>query len=484
MSKKILVLLALIFLFTCSAWAKERTDEGVGLTIYNGNWAVVKEWRKIDLKSGLNTIEFQDVAKFIDPTSVSFKSLTDPEGTYVVEQNYEYDLVNQNKLLEKYIDKNITLEQEYYDEQKRYVKRKDVKLMSVQGGMVVQDGQEIAINPTGRIILPALPEGLITKPTLVWMIDAKKSGQHLCKVAYQTENINWNADYILVTNKDDSKMDFSGWVTIQNSSGATYKDAEIKLMAGDVQRVSVGGRMTKMKLAEQRFDMESATPQFAEKEFFEYHLYTLQRPSTVKDNSSKQIELFTPVSEAPLEKIFVYYGNADALYWSYGGSAIQDRNYGNTSNKKVDLYLEFLNKKENKLGMPLPVGRIRVYKKDDADGSLEFVGEDRIDHTPKDERIRIKLGSAFDIVGERKQTDFKVSYDRNWMRESFEIKIRNHKKEPVTIKVKEILYRWANWKIEQPSHKFEKEDARTVYFPVQIVPDGEVTITYTVLYTW
>jgi len=279
-------------------------------------------------------------------------------------------------------------------------------------------------------------------------------------------------------------MDFSGWVTIQNNSGATYKDAEIKLIVGDVRRVSAPRMKMSAMGEEMAYVKERPGSQFAEKEFFEYHLYTLQRPSTVKDNSSKQIELFTPVSEAPLEKTFVYYGNTDALYYSYGSSAIQDRNYGITTNKKVDIYLEFLNKKENKLGMPLPAGRIRVYKKDEADGSLEFVGEDRIDHTPKDERVRIKLGSAFDIVGERKQTNFQTNYDRNWIRESFEIRVRNHKKEQVTVKVKEILYRWANWKIEQSSHKFEKEDARTVCFPVTIKPDGEEVITYTVLYTW
>jgi len=484
MLKRLLVVFLLVFSCISILEAKERTEEGVGLTIYNGNWAVIKEWRKIDLKKGLNTIKFQDVAKYIDATSVSFKSLTDPEGTSVIEQNYEYDLVNRNKLLEKYIDKEITLEQQYYDEQKRYIKRKNVKLLSVQGGMVVKDGDEIQLSPQGSVILPALPEGLITKPTLVWMIGARKQGRHLTKVAYQTTGVNWNADYILVTNKDDTKMDFSAWVTIANNSGATYKDAEIKLMAGDVQRVSKQRFAKEMEIMDYSLSLAEDVGGFVEKAFFEYHLYTLQRPSTVKDNSSKQIELFTPVNEVPLKKIFVYYGNIDALYWRYGGSAIRDRNYGTTSNKKVDIYLEFLNKKENKLGIPLPAGRIRVYKMDEDDGSLEFVGEDRIDHTPKDEKVRIKLGSAFDIVGERKQIDFRTNYDRDWMRETFEIKIRNHKKEAVTIMVKEILYRWVNWKIEKTSHDFKKDDARTIYFPVTVKPDEEEVITYTVLYTW
>lgn len=477
----------LLFALSLScAFAKERTEEGVGLTIYNGNWAVVKEWRTITLKKGLNALKFQDVAKFIDPTTVSFTSLTDSEGTHVLEQNYEYDLVSRDKLLEKYIDKEITLEQEYFDEQKRHVERKNVTLLSVQGGMVVKDKEEISLNPYGRVILPALPEGLITKPTLVWTLSAQKAGQHLSKVAYQTNNINWNADYILVTNKDDTAMDFSAWVTIINTSGATYKDAEIKLMAGDVQRVSPMGYDGRTRKSGDYLlgAMEEKEAGFVEKEFFEYHLYTLQRPSTLKDNSNKQIELFTPVHEVPLTKIFHYYGNPNALYWAYGGSAYTDRNYGTETNKKVDIYLEFLNKKENKLGIPLPAGRIRVYKKDEDDGSLEFVGEDRIDHTPKDEKVRIKLGSAFDVVGERKQTDFKCDYDRDWMRETFEIKIRNHKKEPVTVLVKEILYRWVNWKIENASHKFEKDDARTIYFPVTVKPDGEEVITYTVLYTW
>ena len=482
------IAVALFILFVGAAVsfveAKERTDEGVGLTIYNGNWAVVKEWRAMNLKKGLNEIKFQDVAKFIDPTTVTFISLTDPTGTHVAEQNYEFDLVSSSKLMEKYIDREITLEREYYDQEKRYVERSNVKLLSVQGGMVVDDGKEIQINPYGRVILPALPEGLITRPTLVWLLSAEKAGKHLSKVTYQTNNINWSADYILVTNKDDNAMDFSGWVTIVNQSGATYKDAEIKLMAGDVQRVSGSGAVRKKEALDYAMAVEEKEAGFVEKEFFEYHLYTLQRPSTLKDNSNKQIELFAPVLEAPLQKIFHYYGNPNTLYWGYGSSAYTDRNYGVESNKKVDVYLEFFNKKENKLGMPLPAGRIRVYKKDDADGSLEFVGEDRIDHTPKDEKVRIRLGSAFDIVGERKQADFKCDYDRDWMRETFEIKIRNHKKEQVTVLVKEILYRWVNWKIENASHKFEKEDARTVYFPVSIAPDKEEVITYTVVYTW
>lgn len=482
-----------------------RKTEGKGLTIYTpvyqpgqrnqyyqqqwvGNryvqvpqgYAVVKDWRKIELEKGSNVIRFQDVAKLIDASTVHFKSLTDPEGTFVVEQNYEYDLVNRDKLLDKYIDRQITLPP---PPDKDFPARKGT-LLSNQGGMIIDVDGKIHINPpqTGGIVLPALPGGLITRPTLVWQLDAEKGGEHLTKVTYQTNGILWMADYTAVTKKKDTAIDLSGWVTIDNQSGATYEDAQIKLVAGDVHRAAKPGEIAPGMARREAMAKGRREAGFEEKGFFEYHLYTLGRPSTVKDNSQKQIELFAPVENVPTEKIFLYAGAAGVPWW--GSSPHRNRDLGIQTNKKVDIYLMFENAKKSGLGIPLPEGRVRVYKEDEADGSLEFIGEDRIDHTPKDEKVLLKLGSAFDIVGERKQTDFKIDTARDWMDESFEIKIRNHKEEDVEVIIKEVLFRWVNWEITAKSHNFEKIDARTIHFPLRIPKDGEVTVTYTVHYTW
>ncbi len=222
---------------------------------------------------------------------------------------------------------------------------------------------------------------------------------------------------------------------------------------------------------------------FEEKAFFEYHLYTLGRPTTLPDNSTKQIELFPVARQVPCEKVMVYYG-LDQGFRGFFPSPMTDRNFGAQGNKKVDIYLRFKNEEQIGMGMPLPAGRIRVSKLDPADDSLEFIGEDAIDHTPRNEEVLIKLGSAFDVVGERTQLDFQIDTRRNWMEETIEIKIRNHKTEPVKVIAKENLYRWVNWEIKEPTHKFEKADARTIHFPVTVAPDGEVVIRYKVRYTW
>ncbi|MFN0318303.1 MAG: DUF4139 domain-containing protein, partial [Burkholderiales bacterium] len=280
------------------------------------------------------------------------------------------------------------------------------------------------------------------------------------------------------------KVDVGAWVSILNQSGASYPEAKIKLIAGDVHRApppQAPGEL-RASMAMKRADMAEVDG-FAEKTFFEYHLYTLGRPSTLPDSSTKQIELFPSVSAVPCDKTLVYYGQ-EGNYFGYGGSPYTDRNFGLTGNKKVDTYLSFKNTKENNMGVPLPSGRVRVSKLDTADGSMEFIGEDRIDHTPKNETILLKLGSAFDVVGERRQVDFKIDTNRNTMTEEIEVKIRNRKEEAVKVIVKENLYRWTNWKITQASHTFEKQDARTIHMPVTIGADKEAVIKYTVRYTW
>lgn len=485
---------------------KERTTEGVGLTIYSApaapgaqqqvwnaetqrweiplpGYAIVKEWRRMRLAAGTNTIRFPDVASRIDATTVLFTSLTDPAGTSVLEQNFEFDLVSADKILSKHIDHPITVELENGGRIAGTLLSFDAAQIVVQQSdppgplQIVQRANNVR-----NISFAALPGGLITKPTLVWQIEAKKEGDHLAKVAYQTGGMSWNADYTVVVSPDDKTLDLAAWVTIRNQSGASYKDAELKLVAGDVHRVVARDDMNMRYKAGGPRESALQEAGFVEKPFFEYHLYTLGRPTTLPDNSTKQVELFPPASGVPARKIFVYYGGVG--FQPYGGQPYFDRNYGITSSRKVDIYFEVRNRKEDGLGLPLPAGRVRVNKRDEADGSLEFVGEDSIDHTPKDEKVRLKLGSAFDIVAERTQTDFRMDERAHWIRETFEIRIRNHKEEAVDVIVKENLYRWANWTIEQKSHDFTKEDARTVHFPVSVGKDAETVLTYTVLYTW
>lgn len=446
-------------------------------------YAVVKQERDVDLADGRSVIRFTDVAAEIDPTTVRFASITDPDGTRVLEQNYQFDLVSSAKLMERYLDKQITIEQVRGDQLNVITGT----LLSTAGGLVLLTDQGVqVVNGYSNVRFPELPGGLITKPTLVWDVLAQKPGTHNTRVTYQTKAMTWWADYNIVfaegENANSGVLDIGAWVSIINQSGATYPEAKLKLIAGDVHRAPVQREYAGLQMARAAGRSLEADTGFEEKAFFEYHLYTLGRPTTLPDNSTKQIELFPEARGVPCEKVLVYYGQA-GQYYRYGGP-MTDRNFGTQSNKKVDIYLRFKNAKEIGMGMPLPSGRIRVNKLDPADESLEFIGEDTIDHTSKDEEVLIKLGSAFDVVGERKQIDFKINTQRNWMQETIEIKVRNHKEEPVKVIVKENLYRWTNWKITEKSHPFEKVDARTIHFPIDVAKDGEVTIQYTVDYTW
>jgi hypothetical protein len=445
-------------------------------------YAVVRHERDLELTRGRNTVRFSDVAALIDPTTVAFESLTDPKGTSVVEQNFQFDLVSNEKLLQKYIDRTITVDQIRGNGVESFTGT----LLSIAGALVLRrpDGSIQTLPHNAGVKLPELPGGLITRPTLVWDIAANRAGTHKTRVSYQTTGITWWADYNVTysegANANLCKLDIGAWVSILNQSGASYPEAKLKLIAGDVQRAQPQGQILAAPAA-RALAMEDRAAGFAEKAFFEYHLYTLGRATTLPDNSTKQIELFPTARGVPCEKTLVYYGVAGP---NYGGGPITDRNYGTQSNKKVDVYLGFKNAQANNMGMPLPAGRIRVSKLDDADKTLEFIGEDVIDHTPKNEKVLIKLGSAFDVVGERRQVNFSIDTARKTMTEEIEIKLRNQKTEPVAVIVKENLYRWTNWQITAKNHDFVKQDARTIHFPVKVAAGGEAVVRYTVQYTW
>ncbi|HUT61247.1 MAG TPA: DUF4139 domain-containing protein, partial [Phycisphaerae bacterium] len=322
-----------------------------------------------------------------------------------------------------------------------------------------------------------LPEGLLTRPTLVWLVATNKPGQQLVEVTYQTGGIDWHAEYVMVVNADDTAADLSGWVSFDNKSGKTYKEAKLKFIAGDVRRVAPEPRPMEYRggLA------KGGEAPMEEKAFFEYHMYTLPRPSTVADNEVKQLEMFSPVSGMKVTKKYLY-DPLPGLRWRGGRNT--SASYGVTSPKKVRVFIEFKNAKENKLGIPLPAGKVRVFKQDPEDKAMEFVGEEQIDHTPKDEKLELYVGNAFDIVGEFKQTGFRVNTSGHWMEEKIEIKVRNHKKEDITVRVKQPMHRTKEWQITAKSHEYEKLDAFTIAFDVPVKADGETVVTYTVEYRW
>ena len=449
------------------------------VTVYNSNLGLVKEIRPFALKSGVNEVKVEDVAAQIDPTSVHFKSLTAPDAVTVLEQDFRYDLASPDSILNRYLGREIELQRVAGRDGERTDSVKGI-LLSNSNGRVLQSGGKILINPPGNPVLGELPEGLLTKPTLVWKLSSTKSGDHDGEISYMTSGMSWSADYVLVVDKDDAKGDLTAWTTIVNNSGATYRDAKLKLVAGDVHRAPALHPVYSMARA---LGVAGGREEnMTEKAFFEYHLYSLARPTTLADNSSKQVEMAS-VASLPIRKVYVYDGAENLSYGGFGDAGYWDPNYGVQSNKKVSVLLELDNKKSAGLGIPLPKGRVRVYKKDD-DGSLQFAGEDAIDHTPKDETLRVKMGEAFDLVGERRRVDFLSDMKKRRFAETFEIKLRNHKDSSATVKVVEHLYRWNNWKIADASVKFEKRDAQTIEFSVPVPKDGEAVVTYTVNYSW
>jgi hypothetical protein len=445
-------------------------------------YALVREEREFTLAPGRNTLRVADVPALIDPTTVAFASLTDPRTTRVVEQSFEFDLTSTSKLLSRFLEREITVDQV----RGSGVEAVSGTLVGTQGGLILRqpDGSVRVIESHSGIRLPSLPGGLISRPTLVWDVETATGGKHQARFAYQTGGMTWWADYNLTYSEpapSSCRLDVGAWVTLVNQSGVSFADARLKLIAGDVQRAPT---RTPVPQAAAMGARELAKADgFAEKAFFEYHLYTLGRPASLPNNATKQIELFPTAPGVGCEKQLVYQGQGATLP-AYP-SPMMDRSFGTQSNRKVDVYLRFRNAAANGLGVPLPAGRVRVAKLDPADKSLEFIGEDLIEHTPRDETVQIRLGSAFDVVGERRSVDFRIDTTAKWMEEDVEVRVRNQKPdESANVVVKETLYRWSNWTVTRKSHEFNKEDARTIHFPVRLAPKAEATVRYTVRYTW
>lgn len=434
----------------------------LSITIYNDNLGLVKDVRSLGLKSGVQNLWFEGVAGQIDATSVHIRSLDAPNALRVLEQNFEYDLISPDKLMEKYIGQPVEIVTTHADGGTETTK---ATLVGNQGGYVYQlENGKIAVNPPGHVVLPALPSGLISKPSLVWMLDASKTKQTV-EASYLTGGMGWKADYVAVLAADDSKLDLSGWVTINNNSGTTYNDASLKLVAGNVNRVQPPMARGDVMLSADGV-RSMAKEQFQEESFFEYHLYTLERKATLKDNQTKQIELLS-AEDAKATKTFVV--SSQNIYWFYQSQELEK--------PKVGVYISVENSKKNQMGMPLPKGTVRVYKQD-SKGALQFIGEDAIDHTPEDETIRVKMGDAFDVVAERVQTGYQVLSSGHLYRSSYKITLRNHKSENITVSVVEPV--GGDWTITQSSHKYDKETATRVRFDVPVAAKGNAELTYTV----
>jgi hypothetical protein len=473
----------------------------VDLTIYNVNLALIREERTIDLMRGMNRIIIPDIPATIDGTSLHFTSLTDASSLKVLEQNYQYDLVHQAKLLEKYIGKEVEFIRTDSESKKEYTVKGKLLATGWQpqlgynpyggsapyystGQMIAEINGKIEIGPAGRLILPSLPEGLILKPQLEWLINTTKAGQHKTEISYLANQLTWNCNYVALLNSKDTEIDLTGWVTVTNNSGTFFRNAGLKLVAGDVNLVKEEpSRYAGMMKSRVAMDEVAAAPQFQQKELFEYKLYSLQRKTDLGNNETKQIEL-TSAKNVLSKKVFIYDGLSDQWrYWYNNYSYRSQGSFGQESNKKVGVYVTLKNEEKAGLGIALPKGKVRVYKRDD-DGKEQFIGEDEIDHTPKDEEIKLYLGNAFDIVGERAQKDFRVVVSGHIVDETFEIKVRNHKSEPVEVLVYEHPWRWNEWDITKSNTDWEKVDQTTIKFPVKLRPDEEKIITYTIRYNW
>jgi hypothetical protein len=443
-------------------------------------YAMVRQDRDVQLTSGRSSLRFSDVAGLIDPTTVTF-TVPANAGVRVLEQNFQFDLVSTPKLLLRYLDRPITVERSVGNESSSVAGT----LLSAVDGLVLRsaDGTIHALNNYSAVNFPDLPGGLITRPTLVWELQSPVGGTQRARVTYQTGGITWWADYNVTFSEGRSAntglLDLSAWVSVINQSGATYKDARLKLVAGDVNRVQPPN--PRLAYAMKSVAVNAPEPAgFAEKAFDEFHLYTLGRTTTLPDNSTKQLELFEQARQIPARRLLIY----DPLSARSFGQPNTEREPGFAVNKKVDTYVEFRNDTASGLGVPLPAGRVRVSRLDSADGSLEFIGEDVIGHTPKDETVRLRLGSAFDVVGERRQVDYAVDAKARWMEEEIEIKLRNHKSQDVEVQVRESLYRWNKWQVLTHSHEFSKDSAQLIHFNVTVPKDGESVVRYRVHYSW
>jgi hypothetical protein len=447
----------------------DQTD--LNVTVYNSNIALVRDVRQLVLPSGTFRLKFMDIAATVNPATVHFRSLNDPEKLGVIEQNYEYDLLEPAKLLHKYVGKEVTLVRSYQDN--NTTKREEIKatLLSDNNGPVWKIGNDIVTGMFAESYrFPEVPANLYDRPTLLMSLENSGAKKQQIEASYLAGNLSWNADYVLTVARDDKNADLDGWVTVVNNSGTAFHNARLQLVAGELNRVQppapIGGVMAR--------DMamtKAAAPQFQQEAFSEYHLYSLGRKTSVEDKETKQISLLQG-SGVPVEKILMV--NGQSYYYrnqQTPGAPLKD---------PVMVYYKFKNEEKNGLGIPLPAGNVRVYQKDSKGGIL-FAGEDHIDHTPKDEDVNIHIGNAFDVVAEHKQTDYKRIDTHTWEME-FEVTLRNHKDTPVTVQVNEPI--GGDWEMLTFSYKYTKTAAFAAQFIVPVAKDGTSVLKYRIRARW
>ena len=458
------------------------------LTIYNQNFAVVRDSVPLDLKAGANSVRYANATAQVEPDSVI---LRDPAGKYslqILEQNYRNDPVNESLLLSLFEGKQVLFQktrmkdntattEEFYA---KVIRSGHVPNGEAQSPIIEVNGK-LQFTLPGQPLFDSLGDDTILKPAFNWLLQTDKPGKFDAEVGYVTGGFNWSASYNLVSPEKGDLVDLTGWITMNNNSGKTFADAKIKLLAGDVNKIQPQKVMMHggMRAKAMMMDAMEAAPAVSEKAFDEFHLYSIARPTTLHDRETKQVE-FVHAEKMFAPTIYVYDGAVG--YQFYGLN--YDQGFGQSDNKKIIVQREFVNDETNQLGIALPAGKLRFYRRD-SDGQLQFVGENTIDHTPRKETVRVTTGNSFDLVGERKQTDFHVDTRAHWIDETFEIKLRNRKKtDAVEIRVVEHLYRWNNWNLTAKSADFVKKDSQTIEFRVPVKPDEEKVLTYTVHYSW
>lgn len=477
--QKIRLMMLSVFIFGSLLGVNAQESDSLAVTVYNEGTALIRDQRTLTLDEGANTVNFTDVAATIDRTSVTFKSLTNPDGTYVLEQNYIYDLVNSDALLARYLDETIEITTDdgtLYSGQLLSGRNGEVILRAENGEVVV-----VSLSNARDIRFPALPDGLITRPTLQWLLNSSVAGEQQIELTYLAGGMNWAADYNVLLGTDESSLDINGWVTLNNNSGRAFDNAQLKLVAGELNRIQPEAPVARAQAMEMDMadDFAGAAP-VEQRELFEYQLYEIGRPVTVGNNETKQIEFVTSV-DVQATTFFVF--DVSPQFGAYYSPIDYPEGYGTYSEGTVQTFLEFNTGEESGLGADLPAGRIRVYQ-EDVDGAGLLIGENRIDHTPEGEDVRIFLGNAFDLVGERTQTNFEY-ISNDVIQETFEIRLRNRKdEETVEIRIPERLYRWSDWEIVESSIPFVQTNASSVEFRVNVEPDVEQVVTYTVQYTF
>ena len=474
-----LLFISTALLFFCLAQAASSEDEirstlddqqEVAVTIYNEQLALVKDLRKIKLLEGFNRLAFREVSAQMRPETALLRSINHPDGFRLIEQNFDFDLLTPQKLLEKYVGKKVRVVKVHPTTGEE--RTEEAVVLSVNNGVVLRVDNRIETGYPGRIIYDEVPANLRDRPTLVISLESGTRKEQDLQLSYLTGGLGWKADYVAELDESDSFVDLTGWVTLTNQSGATYTNAKLQLVAGDVNQVQQAIQPRRREVMMSKSQAVQAAPAMVEEGLFEYHLYTLQRPTTISNNQTKQVSLLS-ATKIPVTKEFLLRGQN----YYYRGS------YGKIGQKlKVGVFVEFDNKEESNLGMPLPKGVVRVYKNDKS-GNAQFVGEDRIDHTPKNEEIRLKLGDAFDVTADKKQTNFKKAtaigkYSQAYVA-SFEIVLKNAKAEEVEVVVQEPIP--GDWKMKEESHSHTKAAAGTAEWKIKVPAEGKTKLSYDVL---